>query len=668
MNLKRLSVNPLKKRQQTVALALVICFTISAASNASSVCGNTEPIANLIFKTNGGGVRPDYGLYIAQYLRAIGIELEAKVDDWPIFPFVIPIWDFDLTIASLSNFQGDPDPIRSNFLDSVQINWETPDILKLGFGYNAFQDSPYYNEHKDLIHRGVFEEDISARKIIYNRWQQLVMEKITPILPLFTNHEDRVTWSNLIGFQSLWGLVDSLPYIYYNGLHEGQESTDELRIASSNWREMNPFKISLEPDLQLLDFITEPIISLDNIYLPTRNGVVEDWDRLEDDHYVFKLRENIYWNPSYNIVERNASSDLLDPISTPLMIGLRDEMSNGTNQKITAKDAVFSLLLYSTEYINERADEFLWIKDIKVDNNDPLSFHLYLNDYDPRTEDTEIFIPFWQTLNKPLLPEFYFNSSSLEISNTITGIEYIGINQSITETNSWENYSYSPFGSGKYMLDYSIRSSVTVLQSSPYWFGIGAIDGKDQTLDIDSVVIRVIPDISAELAEFKAGKLDFIRMNYFPDERIEMDSDIRYTIYEDYGEKAIFLLYNTERPFIGAEDNEIWIQKDGKNFTKAVAVRKAMNYAIDRSEMNEVIHDNDYIIFDSPIPNYLEEWYYDDVIKYDYNVKKAAEWLEAAGYVIPYETSYPFVLIAVNVFLLASTLLVFQKRMRKRKK
>lgn len=93
-----------------------------------------------------------------------------------------------------------------------------------------------------------------------------------------------------------------------------------------------------------------------------------------------------------------------------------------------------------------------------------------------------------------------------------------------------------------------------------------------------------------------------------------------------------------------------------------------MNYAIDRSEMNEVIHDNDYIIFDSPIPNYLEEWYYDDVIKYDYNVKKAAEWLEAAGYVIPYETSYPFVLIAVNVFLLASTLLVFQKRMRKRKK
>ncbi|MCK5140749.1 MAG: hypothetical protein KAQ70_01015 [Candidatus Heimdallarchaeota archaeon] len=656
------------KKQKIVALALVICFTISAVSNANSVCGNTEPIAILIFKINGGGVRADYSLYIAQYLRAIGIELEVKVDDWPLFPFVIETRDFDLTIAYLSNLQGDPDPIRSNFVDSSLVYWETLDLPSSGFGYNAFQDSPYYNEHKDLIHRGVFEEDISARKAIYNEWQQLVMNKIVPILPLFVNHVYRATWSNLIGFQSSWGLVDSLPYIYYNGLHEGQESQDELRFASSNWREMNPFEICREPDKEFLDFITEPIISLDNKYLPTRNGIVEDWERLEDDHYVFNLRKNIYWNPSYNTTERDSSSDLLDPTSTPLMIGLKDEMSNGTNQRVTAKDVVFSLLLYSTECINERADEFLWMKDIKVDNKDPLSFHLYFYDYDPRTEEVEIFIPFWQTLNKPLLPEFYFNSSSLEISNTITGIEYIGINQSIAETNSWESYFYSPFGSGKYMLDYYIRNSVTVLRSSPYWFGTGVIDGKNHTMNIDSVVIRVIPDISAELAEFKAGKLDFIRMNYFPDERIEMDSDIRYIIYEDCGEKAIFLLYNTERPFIGAEDNEIWIQKDGKNFTKAVAVRKAMNYAIDRSEMNEVIHDNDYIIFDSPLPNYLEEWYYDDVLKYDYNVKKAAEWLEAAGYVTPYETSYPFVLIAINVFLLASALLVFQKRMRKRKR
>ncbi|MCG3223338.1 MAG: hypothetical protein H7647_02645, partial [Candidatus Heimdallarchaeota archaeon] len=572
MNLKRLSVNPLKKKQQIVALALVICFTISAVSSASSVCGNTEPIANLIFKTNGVGVRPDYGLYIAQYLRAIGIELEVKVDTWPIFPYVVPTWDFDLTIASLSNLQGDPDPIRSNFVDSSLFDWGIPDILKLGFGYNAFQDSPYYNEHKDLIHRGVFEEDISARKIIYNRWQQLVMEKITPILPLFTNHEVRVTWSNLIGFQSLWGLVDSLPYIYYNGLHEGQESTDELRIASSNWREMNPFKINREPDMQLLDFITEPIISLDNIYLPTKNGVVEDWERLEDDHYVFKLRDNIYWNPSYNIIERNVSSDMLNPISTPLMIGLKDEMSNGTNQQLTAKDAVFSLLLYSTEFINERADEFLWMKDIKVDNNNSLSFHLYFHDYDPRTEEVEMFIPFWQTLNKPLLPEFYFNSSSLEISNTVTGIEYIGINQSIAETNSWESYFYSPFGSGKFMLDYNIRSSVTVLRSSPYWFGIGVIDGKNHPITIDSLFIRVIPDISAELVEFKVGRLDLAHINYFHDERIEMENDIKYTIYEDCGEKSVFLIYNTERQFIGGEDNEIWIQKDERNFTKAVAV------------------------------------------------------------------------------------------------
>ena len=79
------------------------------------------------------------------------------------------------------------------------------------------------------------------------------------------------------------------------------------------------------------------------------------------------------------------------------------------------------------------------------------------------------------------------------------------------------------------MLDYYIRSSVTVLQASPYWMGIGAIDGTEQNLDIETFNVRVIPDISADLAEFKAGKLDWTSLTSFPSERKQMQ-DLKYKV------------------------------------------------------------------------------------------------------------------------------------------
>ena len=53
-----------------------------SAYNVTETRAAIEPLANLVFKTNGGGVRADYGLFIAQYLRDIGVELEVKIEEW----------------------------------------------------------------------------------------------------------------------------------------------------------------------------------------------------------------------------------------------------------------------------------------------------------------------------------------------------------------------------------------------------------------------------------------------------------------------------------------------------------------------------------------------------------------------------------------------------------
>ena len=52
--------------------------------------GDVEPIAYLVLKTNGGGVFPDYGLYIAEHLREIGIEVVVKIEEWIQYSY--PFW------------------------------------------------------------------------------------------------------------------------------------------------------------------------------------------------------------------------------------------------------------------------------------------------------------------------------------------------------------------------------------------------------------------------------------------------------------------------------------------------------------------------------------------------------------------------------------------------
>ena len=42
---------------------------------------------------------------------------------------------------------------------------------------------------------------------------------------------------------------------------------------------------------------------------------------------------------------------------------------------------------------------------------------------------------------------------------------------------------------------------------------------------------KVIPDTSAALAEFKAGKLDMTELTHFVDQRIEMQEDSMFDVY-----------------------------------------------------------------------------------------------------------------------------------------
>ncbi|MCE7743429.1 MAG: hypothetical protein GOP50_13340, partial [Candidatus Heimdallarchaeota archaeon] len=618
-------------KRNTAIFALLILTSLlatSAATTTVNVDGATA-IANIVFKTNGGGVRPDYGLYIAQYLRALGIEVEVKVEEWSVFIGTLLLThDYDIGIVGLTGGGASPD-MRDVYSENGSLN-----LFLVG------PDIPYGLDSEEMQASGVTITDLEARQQHYYDWQQLMMDKIVPMLPLYSPRTYVGTWANTLGYEGRWGIVDSLPYMEYDGYHDGQASLTEFNLADANWRELNPLFTDDTSSSFIWDLMSESVLTFSPDLAPLKTGLVIDWDQIDEFHYKFYMRDNVYWNPSYNVTMRTASSGLLSAIPTSeLMKGLNDplvaddgEYSDGSNQQVTAKDVVFTYLAWSNPVISESTTYHDWISGCYVDPVDPLAFHIHI-DGDPTTIPVEQYVDFWARLPWDVLPEFYLNSTDLGVTYTDGHIPCVGLYEGMETTPEWVAFSTSAFGCGKYMLDYAADNSVTVLQANPDWFGIGAIDGEAQDLDITTINIRVIPDTSAELAEFKAGKLDWTGLTAWPAERKQMQADPRFEVQTYVVGYITFMFYNLRRPFVGGADNFEYLDAIGKEeYTKACAVRKAMNYAIDRDEMNQVLHDGEYLIAHSVLYPSTAYYYYNDIIKYNYDLYSAMEWLIAAGY------------------------------------
>ncbi|MHA1199557.1 MAG: ABC transporter substrate-binding protein [Candidatus Heimdallarchaeaceae archaeon] len=612
------------KRNSAIFALLILTSLLatSAVSTTVNVDGATA-IANIVFKTNGGGVRPDYGLYIAQYLRALGIEVEVKIEEWSVFVGTLLLThDYDIGIVGLSGGGASPD-MRDIYTETGSLN-----LFLVG------PDIPYGNQSEQMQDDGVTITDLVARQQHYYDWQQLMMDKIVPMLPLYSPRSYVGTWANTLGYEGRWGIVDSLPYMEYDGYHDGQASLNEFNLADANWRELNPLFTDDTSSSFIWSLMAEPVLTFSPDLAPLKTGLVIDWEQIDEFHYKFYMRDDVYWNPSYNVTLRTASSDPLSAIPTgELMEGLKaGEYSDGTNMPVSAKDVVFTYLAWSNPVISESTTYHDWISGCYVDPTDDYAFHIEI-DGNPDTPAVDQYVDFWARLPWDVLPEFFLNSTDSTVTYTDGHIECVGLYAGMESTPEWVAFSTSAFGCGKYMLDYAVDSSITVLQANPNWFGVGAIDGEVQDLDIGEINIRVIPDTSAELAEFKAGKLDWTGLTAFPAERKQMQADPRFDVQTFVTASFTFMFYNLRRPFLGGSDNFVYLDAVGKEeYTKAVAVRKAMNYAIDRDEMNQVLHDGEYLVAHSVLYPFTAYYYYNDIVKYNYDLCAAMEWLIAAGY------------------------------------
>ncbi len=169
-----------------------------------------------------------------------------------------------------------------------------------------------------------------------------------------------------------------------------------------------------------------------------------------------------------------------------------------------------------------------------------------------------------------------------------------------------------------------------------------------------------------EYEAFMAGKLDHCSLTVFPEERKLMQADSRFDVQSFLKASFTFMFFNLQRPFLGGIDNFEFLSAPGKQeYTRGVAVRKAICYAIDREEINEIIHNGEYIIAHSVLYPYTRNFYYDDIIKYNYDLDAAVEWLSSIGYYYLTTTNIALSPVVILVFVMFSLLL--RKRVKKEK-
>ena len=82
------------------------------------------------------------------------------------------------------------------------------------------------------------------------------------------------------------------------------------------------------------------------------------------------------------------------------------------------------------------------------------------------------------------------------------------------------------------------------------------------------------------------------------------------------------------RPFIGDRTPTT----GDPSISIGLAVRKAISYAIDREEINNIIHGGEYTITDYPIYQKMGIWCNPNIIRYNYNLDKAREYLSLIGF------------------------------------
>ncbi|TFG00002.1 MAG: hypothetical protein EU542_08490 [Promethearchaeota archaeon] len=588
----------MKKRNLNSIISVGFIISIFLISSITSLkptkIESSEPFFTLVAKTNSGGVRPDYLNFLKQHLARIGIDVEVVIQDWPTFVGeLIAFRNFDICYVALTGGGVDPD-MTGVYNENGSLNL---------FGYDTSMDynetlgtglNEWYMKQGNLI----MPPDSEERVQHYWDWEQHLMDNILPCQPSFVPKEYTAMWANLDGYDITKGLKQSWGAMSWDGTHDGQSDTTEIVTTDAAWSDLNPLFSDDTASSNIYGVILDPLIWYD-ADMTAHPHLAKNWTMLTDTHCRMTLREGIKWQP--------------------------DPDGNFTNEFFDAEDVFFTISKWC--YISCDITEFFWLDKMEIIDQYTIDFYI---DGDPNTPNVnEPYAPFLKGFTKHILPEHYLNQTQLAD----------GVTPDITHE-SWDTFATQGFGTSLFEMGAYTEGVETELNVWDDCWWMDETITSDPALDwvnrfgnkweLDSWRIRIIPEAQNSLLEFEAGRVDIEDVNLFPKKREKFEADPTFEVQSDIKFYFGFFGYNmrTERENIGSREP----CADDPNISKGLAIRKAISYALDREEINNVVHGGEHTITDHPI--YLKQgiWCNPNIIRYNNDLEKARYYMELAGF------------------------------------
>ena len=558
----------------------------------------------------------DYAKDIIQDIREIGVDVEGLPSEYSIFlDEVMASKEYDMAIIELEG-------INSPHLEFM---------FKEGASNNVFnfEDRMDGNITKNLLGNITTETDFTARKALLYQLQEHMMKDVLPMVPLFTPVRTFAYWDNIEGFTSTMGITHSLPYMSFNGLHEFQESTNELFIGAGRWFDLNPLTMTEDGEKLIISLMMDNLIELDDKGTATKRGLIDNWEFQNDTTLLLHIRDNVKWQTDVD----------------GLFVA----------KPFTVDDVLFTLDLYTSDEANLNADVFNWIKSYETYNSTTVAVYI---DSLPSTPENDPYGFAVEDLAIYPFPDYYLN-----VGSTIPDI---------LSSARWTKFKDNPFGTGKYY--YNATESQVDLAAVLYkfggWHGIGLIPGEPTNLAFNRIEVQMYEDSYSMHLALQEGRLDLadfkkdpIIEDAIPDEGFKVEFKVENSL--------IFLSFNLQNDVFGGENN--FIPTNETDVSRALAIRKAIASIIQKSLTNSRLHNGHYNLTDSILPTYYQDYYYTGVTTYPYSVNQAIEYLILAGFNISEanateETSFNFVSTIISVGIVSPILVLIINRRKKQVK
>jgi len=506
---------------------------------------------------------------IAQELKRIRIDSVIYPYPSGVFEAAVISKDFDIVLIDVDwpGFDVNPTYI---FSEGGSANyWGLDNEI-------VFQD---FSEQKML--EGIVETNLTIREGIYHDWQENLMANLLPIIPMFNKITTYISHDNLLGWDHEEGIIYSLPYMEWSGLHTGQTNTSIFvdYINPNDWDILNPLFVE---DVFFVSLITEPLLRINKNKIPV--GVLaESWTFNSNQTILtINLREDVTWQPDIDQIYLDEPFD--------------------------ADDVLFSLKMY--QEVSSVGTFFKWIDQIEKIDNSTVQINIDGNSTQPGLQP---FAPALSDLTKLMLPEHYLN-----VSVDVDGIPD-------TSSINWLNYGENCLGTGMYYLKSYSEGVESIFNSNLDWWG-SPPQGSIGDLDMAEYKFRFLVDLNVKMLEFESGKLDILKdyrnyMNEYASAPFLKKTRDEYDV--------IYFGLNLKSDYCPALIDQTLTEDE--TMTKGLAVRRAIAHMVDKNIMLDML-DVEVEIIESPLSNKFGTFVKSEITKYAANHDLAKYYMNKAGF------------------------------------